>query len=108
MLARKANPFATLLSDASGTWGCRAVCNGQWFQVKWPESWMPVHITVKELLPIVVACAIWGRQWQGKTIRVPCDNAAVVAILRSGWSKNNLAMHLMRCLFCFMASFTFF
>ena len=24
------NPFATLLSDTSGTWGCGAVCNDQW------------------------------------------------------------------------------
>ncbi|MCG8620844.1 MAG: hypothetical protein MJE68_02430 [Proteobacteria bacterium] len=62
---------------------------------------------VPDQLPIVVASAVWGRQWQGKTIRVRCDNAAVVAILRSGWSKNNLAMHLMRCFF-FMARFHFF
>ena len=104
----KVNPFATLLSDASGNWGCGAVCGEQWFQIRWPKSWTSVHITVKELLPIAVASAVWGRQWQGKTIRVRCDNAAVVAILRSGWSKNILAMHLMRCLFFFMARFHFF
>ena len=104
----KVNPFATLLSDASGNWGCGAVCGEQWFQIRWPKSWTSVHITAKELLPIVVASAVWGQQWQGKTIRVWCDNAAVVAILRSGWSKDILAMHLMRCLFFFMARFHFF
>ena len=67
-----------------------------------------VHITVKELLPVVVASAVWGRHWEGKTVKVKCYNAAVVAVLRSGWSKNNLAMHLMRCLFFFMARFHFF
>ena len=39
-----------------------------------------------------------GALWRGKTILCRCDNAAVVAIVRSGSSKNNLAMHLMRCL----------
>ena len=38
----------------------------------------------KELAPIVVVCAIWGPGWRGKTVRYLCDNAAVVAILRSG------------------------
>ena len=50
-----------LISDASGSWGCGAfACTGQWFQLKLPESWHDVHITVKELLPIVLAAAVWG------------------------------------------------
>ena len=103
--ATRPAPGATITSDASGGWGCGAFTDsGEWFQIRWPPSWSSVHITVKELLPVVVACAIWGRQWQGKTIRCQCDNAAVVAILRSGTSKSPLAMHLMRCLFFFMAS----
>ena len=42
---------------------------------------------------------------QGRNIRCRCDNAAVVAILNSGSSKEELAMHLMRSLFFFLASF---
>lgn len=56
------------------------------------------NITVKELLPIVVAAAIWGRQWQGMSIRARCDNAAVVAMLKSRTCKPPDAMHLLRCL----------
>lgn len=56
------------------------------------------HITVKELAPIVIAAAIWGNRWEGKAIRVYCDNMAVVSIVNSGTSKNPEAMHLMRCL----------
>ena len=97
-------PTATLTSDASGSWGCGAfTADGQWFQVRWPEAWGGVHITVKELLPIVVACAVWGHLWKGRTVRCLCDNAAVVAIVRSGTSKHGLVMHLMRCLFFFTA-----
>ena len=97
-------PTGTITSDASGHWGCGAFNNkGQWFQLRWPAVWSDVHITVKELLPIVVACAVWGRQWRGKAVRCRCDNAAVVAIMKSGTSKHPLAMHLVRCLFFFTA-----
>ena len=73
----------------------------QWRVVPAPmaiESWSFVHIKVKELAPIVVACAVWGRQWQGSSVRCRCDNAAVVAVVRAGSSKHPLAMHLLRCL----------
>ena len=72
-------------------------------QFRWPPAWDAVNITVKELLPIVVACAVWGHQWRGSTILCRCDNAAVVAIVKSGSSKDRVAMHLMRCLFFFTA-----
>ena len=91
-------PSATVTSDASGCWGCGAFSSaGTWFQFCWPPAWAPNHITVKELVPIVVACAVWGHLWKGKTVRCLCDNAAVVAIIRSGSSKDPVAMHLMFC-----------
>ena len=106
MLACKSvtNPDATVISDASGHWGCGAFCStGNWFHFRWPDIWNAVHITVKKLLPIVVACAVWGKEWNGMTIKIKCDNAAVVAIINSGRSKEHRAMHLMRCLFFFLA-----
>ena len=97
---------ATVTSDASGSWGCGAfTSSGEWFQLELLESWNGVHITVKELLPIVLGAAIWGREWAGKTVRCRCDNAAAVAIINSGKSKVERAMHLMRSLFFFLASF---
>ena len=62
------------------------------------------HITVKELMPVVVGIALWGRMWQGKSIHCLCDNAAVVAILGSGTSKNEQVMHLMKSLFFLAAA----
>lgn len=94
----------TITSDASGSWGCGAFeTSGEWFQLKLPESWSTVHITVKELLPIVIGIALWGRRWQGGTVRCLCDNAAVVAIIRSGRSRDERVMHLVRSLFFFLA-----
>ena len=39
------------------------------------------HITLKELIPIVLASAVWGSEWKGSVGRAGCDNSAVVAIL---------------------------
>ena len=97
-------PSITLTSDASGTGGCGAFTStGQWFRCEWRGAWENEHITAKELLPVVIACALWGRRWQGQAIQCYCDNAAVVSIIRTGWSKHDLSMHLMRSLSLFTA-----
>ena len=97
-------PQVELTSDASGSWGCGAyTSHGQWFQLQLPESWLDVHITIKELLPIVLGMAVWGGRWQGLSVSCRCDNAAVVSIVNSGRSKVDRAMHLMRCLSFFLA-----
>ena len=97
----------TITSDASGNWGGGAFSpTGEWFQCSWPEEWKDVHITVKELVPIVIAATLWGCYWRGKTIQCRTDNAAVVAIINLGRSKHtDLAMHLMRTLLFVMARF---
>ncbi len=77
-------------------------------QYTWPASWAGIHITVKELLPIMMACAMWGGQWSIMSVKCLCDNSAVMAILNSGTSKNTLAMHLMRCLTFFWAYYNLF
>lgn len=54
-VARRAHPEATIVSDASGNWGCGEYnSKGEWFQFQWPTAWTTVHITIKELLPIVM------------------------------------------------------
>ena len=36
-----------------------------WVHHAWSGAWEAVHITVKELLPVVAACAVWGRAAKG-------------------------------------------
>ncbi len=98
-------PSVELTSDASGSWGgCGAYTSqGYLFQLPLPESWSDIHITVKELLLIVLGVAVWGEWWQGMSVSCRCDNAAVVAIVNSGRSKMDRAMHLIRCLSFFLA-----
>ena len=86
---------ATVTSDASGSWGCGAYSSsGEWFQFEWPPFWLDRHITIKELLPIVLGVAIWGSHWTGLSVRCCCDNAAVVAIIIRD-DQDERAMHLM-------------
>ena len=60
--------------------GCGVLTSdGQWFQVQWPISRASVHIAAKELVPVVIAVAVWGKQWPGQTVLVCSDNMAVVA-----------------------------
>ena len=99
-------PTSTVTSDASGSWGCGAFRDNQWFQLAWPdEATSQQSITLKELAPLVIALGIWGAQWRSQVVRCLCDNAAVVSILRSRTSRNKEVMHLLCCLYFYEAHF---
>lgn len=66
---RSLAPDGLVTSDASGSWGCGAFHEQHWFQLQWDQFSAPWHITSKELLPILIASAIWGKDWAGKTIK---------------------------------------
>ena len=76
-------------TEASGSWGCGALWDGQWLQVAWSEwpSFGSANISAKELLPIVVAAATWGHHCRGRVVVCHCDNQAVVAVLRGGYCR---------------------
>ena len=80
----KSRATAVVTLDASGNWGCAYTSTGEWFMLQWP---------------------LWGRRWLGGSVVCRCNNAAVVAILKSGWCKDELAMHLLRSLFFWLAMF---
>ena len=97
-------PGHVLTTDASGRWGYGAVTEqGEYFQLKWPDSWAEVNIAVKELVPVVIAVAMWGQQWAERTVLVRCDNMAVVHALATGTARDCRLMHKLRCLHFFSA-----
>ena len=98
-----------VVSDASGSWGCGAYLagRGSWFQLPWPLDWSESSITVKELLPIVVAAAIWGREWSCKVVVFRCDNMAVVQILNAMAARDLRLTHLLSVLCFIEAHFQF-
>ena len=91
-------------ADASGVFGCGAIWGDQWLQFKWPQSYLGSAIAPKELVPIVMACVVWGQAWRGQVVHVHSDNEAVVAVLNSGYCKDEQLMHLVRCLFFVLAA----
>ena len=102
-----ANPQIHVVSDASGSWGCGAYVDELWFQFQWPAGMPECHISVEEMIPIVMAAMVWGSKWKGLLVRFQCDNSAVVAPLNVGAVCNDPLMHLMRCLSFVSAKFNF-
>ena len=72
----------SITTDASGSWGTGAFISldHAWFQIQWPDSWSATNIAAKELLPIVVALAIWGHRCAVTRVTLYSDNYAVVQL----------------------------
>ena len=92
-------------TDASGTWGCGAFFNQSWFQWQWPLNWVPVSIMAKELVPILLSCIVWGPILAKHKALFQCDNLSLVAAIHKGSSKDKVVMHMLRCLWFFIAYF---
>ena len=92
-------------TDASGSWGCSGWLDTYWFQHAWPEEWTTINIMAKELVPIILSCAVWGPLLTKKTTVFQCDNRSVVDAINKGSSKDAMVMHLLRCLWFFTAIF---
>lgn len=101
-------PLRQLASDASGSWGCGAWFESHWFQLQWDVRSKALPIVVKELLPIVLAGAVWGPQWAGTNVHCLCDNQAVVACLRSRTIREKHCMHMLRTLAFVEARYAFY
>ena len=82
-------------TDASGKWVCAAVCQLNWLMAIWQPIWVERN---KELVPIVLAVAIWGHEWTDRNILVQCDNEVVVHVIRQQTSCNPALIHLLRCM----------
>ena len=100
-------PALEMSSDASGSWGCGAWFRTSWFQLQWSTASQELLITVKELLPILVAGVVWGREWSGHRVVCHCDKQAIVACLKSRTSRHRGIMHLLRILVFIEAQFQF-
>ena len=59
------------------------------------------------MAPIVLAAAVWGQHWPGKSVLFCCDNDAVVVILRKGSANDENLLHSLRCLAFLAAHYDF-
>ena len=74
-----------------------------WLQHSWDEEWKPLNILAKELVPIAIACAVWGPDWRCQRVLVHCDNMAVAQVITAQSSKDFTLMHLLGCIHFFCA-----
>ena len=103
-----APPTIVIETDASGSWGAGAVWASRWFQLAWTnEGEKHSNIATLELIPIVIASAVWGKHWQRQSVLCRCDNQAVVCAVTARSCRDPNLMHLLRCLFFFESHFQF-
>ena len=57
----------------------------------------------KELVPIILSCAVWGPYLTRRHVVFQCDNYSLVVAINKSASKDPLVMHLLRCLWLFVA-----
>ena len=89
--------YVKLYSDAAGEHGgFAAVFGDQWLGGSWPVDLKAMHITFKELFPIVLALEVWGHKLKNHKILFMCDNYAVVEILNKTSCKDVNVMKLVR------------
>ena len=92
------SPQYCFFTDASGSWGCGACWEQRWLQCPWNGAWEDKGIAAKELLPIILAMAMWGHCWRESQVLVYSDNMSVVNIIAANTSKDKTIMHLLRSL----------
>ena len=88
----------SVTSDAFDPWDYGPYMqSGDLFQLEWPAEWLNVNIAAKEMVPITVAAALWGKCWNGHHIIFQSDNKAVVCFINETLQRTFL--HVLRCFF---------
>lgn len=100
-------PSTGVRSDASGRWGCGAVYQQEWLQLRWSPKLARLGIAAKEAMPVVLAACCWGRHWAGQHVVFEVDNSTVVEPIRSGTCRDAGVMRLLRMLHFIAAEWSF-
>ena len=66
-----------------------------------------LSVAVKELIPVVLAVAMFGPHWSGKVIQFKIDNAAVVHVIEITYAQNAHLMYLIRLLIFYASYYNF-
>ena len=90
-------PSVLLLeTDSSGSWGCAAVFQGQYFAIQWPPQVNRSNLSLLEFYPIVVATFVWSAAMSNKRLIIHCDNLASVFIVNKLKALDEATMSLVR------------
>ena len=76
--------------------GLGARCANQVYAIEIPLNFENMGIVHLEMINILVAIRTWATLWQGKHIRIHCDNQAVVSVLTTGKTRDSLLAAIAR------------
>ena len=91
-----------LYTDSSGSpeLGCGCFLNGKWTFFPWPKAWQSLRvmydITFLEMVPVLLALALWGEELRGRNILLYIDNEALVSIINKQTCRSKSVMVLLR------------
>ena len=85
-----------LYTDAAKGLGFAAVYGSHWFFGKWNPWWSIQNITLRELVPIVLALEASGHLFRDVVIVLHTDNLALVSVIKKQTSKEKYVMALTR------------
>ena len=88
-LIRKPEIHIVLTADSCLT-GAGAATQSSFYTLQYPHSFraLKLHITILEMVNILIAMRLWAHSWRSNNILIFCDNAAVVASLQAGRAKH--------------------
>ena len=87
------------LQGMGARWGNRV------YAMETPTEYDNMTIVHYEMFNIMVALRTWGCLWSGKTVRIHCDNEAVVTVLSTGKTKDLTLAAIARNIWLTMAEF---
>jgi hypothetical protein len=93
---RAPHPHIRFSADAAGRAGFGLVCGTEWTFGSFTWEWEDIHITSKELFPILVFVEIFSLALQNRRIEVFSDNTAVVGILNTQTARDPHCLLLLR------------
>ena len=97
-------PHIHVSMDASLS-GVRAIWNDNVYAATYPPRFTDnLSIVHLELINICVILHVWGKQWNNKLVKIWCDNAAVVHILTSGKTRDDILALYARSIWLLTAS----
>ena len=100
-ISRQNHDVAT---DASGTKGIGGVYKRQVFSRRMPTRHRSKHIEWKEMYAVLHAFLLWHSAFAGGTVRLACDNSAVVDAINKH-SIKGLSIHPLQTIFLIAAVF---
>ena len=89
--------------------GCGGLCGLQYFHYSYPkrilDQGMPIHDL--EMLAVILAVRVWGKNFAGMRVQIYCDNEAVVQVINSSKTRDPFLGSCLRELWLVVSKYGF-